>query len=430
MLWEARELLIAAMDGRELLTNMTADVLRVFAQAPIDAWIGEGRGPAEYAAARDDELARAQGGVRQGARREARRNRRDALRAAVRGSAQGWAAERRAELLVRYLGFPYWDVLLFPLQSVADAGERDTIEVVRMSPRDAKLLPPLDPSKPKELAGFETMHFGAFFDRAGRENDYLWGRLDGAERLIGLVLGAAFTDDERADWCRKAFAAIARRRTEHSETQSRSSSTCATSHVGSHTSAIVSLRASDRRAKQAPFGQAWLRADLERLVESFEVSDDQRHFISSRWLENVLWMEAAAQRTRTRYYGLRLTTIVGAVIVPALVSINAVGGTQDAITWLTFAVSLVVALSAAVEGFFRFGDRWRHYRSLVEELKSEGWGFYELSGSYRGEGAKHKTAFPTFVERVNELLARETQTFIAEIAHPAPAGATADSPEG
>jgi hypothetical protein len=52
------------------------------------------------------------------------------------------------------------------------------------------------------------MHFGAFFDRAGRENDYLWGRLDGAERLIGLVLGAGFTAEERADWCRKAFAAI------------------------------------------------------------------------------------------------------------------------------------------------------------------------------------------------------------------------------
>jgi hypothetical protein len=47
---------------------------------------------------------------------------------------EGWAPERRADLLVRYLGFPYWDVLLFPLQSVADASDRDTIDVVRMSP--------------------------------------------------------------------------------------------------------------------------------------------------------------------------------------------------------------------------------------------------------------------------------------------------------
>ena len=172
-------------------------------------------------------------------------------------------------------------------------------------------------------------------------------------------------------------------------------------------------------ASKPPFGQVWLRTDLENLAASLVLSDEQRHFVSSRWLENVLWMENAAQRTRTRYYGLRLTTVVGAVIVPALVSINAVGGTESAITWLTFAVSLVVAVSAAVEGFFRFGDRWRHYRSLVEELKSEGWDFYELSGAYRAKD--HETAYPTFVERVNALLRRETQAYISEIAKPAPA---------
>jgi patatin-related protein len=208
MLWDARKLLVAAMDGRELLTNMTADVLGIFAQAPIDACIEKRREAADYAAERADELARLEQefGKALDARLAGTAER---LYIELFGLSASWAPERRAELLVRYLGFPYWDVLLFPLQSVADAGERDTIEVVRMSPRDAKLLPSLEPNKPKQLAGFETMHFGAFFDRAGRENDYLWGRLDGAERLIGLVLGAGgFTDDERADWCRKAFAAI------------------------------------------------------------------------------------------------------------------------------------------------------------------------------------------------------------------------------
>ena len=191
----------------------------------------------------------------------------------------------------------------------------------------------------------------------------------------------------------------------------------------------MSPRAKEPPVKRAPFGQDWLRTDLEKLVKSLRLSDDQRHFVASRWLENVLWMEAAAQRTRTRYYGLRLITIAGAVIVPALVSINAVGDTREAITWLTFAVSLVVALSAAVEGFVRFGDRWRHYRGLVEELKLEGWAFHELSGPYRVEGATHETSFPTFAERVNELLARETQTYISEIAASAGASATADSPD-
>ena len=180
----------------------------------------------------------------------------------------------------------------------------------------------------------------------------------------------------------------------------------------------MSTQARERAIDRPPFGREWLRTDLGKLVQSFQLGEDRRHFISSRWLENVVWMESAAQQARTRYFALRLTTIIGAVIVPALVSINAVGGSKAAITWITFVVSLVVALSAAVEGFFRFGDRWRHYRSLVEELKTEGWSYHELNGPYAADGATHESAFPSFVERVNALLARETQTYISDIASP------------
>jgi len=170
--------------------------------------------------------------------------------------------------------------------------------------------------------------------------------------------------------------------------------------------------------RQGPFNQAWLRNDLDALVDSLHLGPEQEHFLRSRWLEYVLWMESAAQRTRTRYYVLRVTTVVGAVIVPALVSLNAIGGSKTAVTWVTFSLSLVVAISAAVEGFFRFGERWRHYRSLVEELKSEGWNLLELSGPYRAGGATHASAFPKFVDRVNDLLRRETDTYIADIASP------------
>jgi patatin-related protein len=114
-----------------------------------------------------------------------------------------WSAERRHDLFVRYLGFPFWDVQLYPLQSVIGAGERDAIEVIRMSPLDAGLLKPKEGSK---LKGSSFGHFGAFFKRAWRESDYLIGRLDGAERLITLLLGESHP--ERAQWCGRAFLAI------------------------------------------------------------------------------------------------------------------------------------------------------------------------------------------------------------------------------
>ena len=37
------------------------------------------------------------------------------------------------------------------------------------------------------LKGIQFNSFGAFFSRAFRENDYLWGRLHGADRLIDIL---------------------------------------------------------------------------------------------------------------------------------------------------------------------------------------------------------------------------------------------------
>jgi patatin-related protein len=88
----------------------------------------------------------------------------------------------RTALVTRYLGFPFWDVLVFPLQALTGLGERDHVEVYRMSPKDVKLLPGAD------LSGMSIFHFGAFFKPPGRQSDYLWGRLHAVERLVKVLL--------------------------------------------------------------------------------------------------------------------------------------------------------------------------------------------------------------------------------------------------
>jgi patatin-related protein len=108
---------------------------------------------------------------------------------------EGWPEGPRQRLLSAYLRFPVWDALLFPIRVFGDAGELDRVEVLRMSPLDVRLLGvPGDPSRPpptaKKLKGVAAGHFGAFFARDRRENDYLWGRLDAVERLVRLFAGA------------------------------------------------------------------------------------------------------------------------------------------------------------------------------------------------------------------------------------------------
>ena len=72
-----------------------------------------------------------------------------------------------------------------------------------MSPYEARILktPPAE-----KVQGKRLMHFWAFFDRTARENDYLWGRLDGAAHLIGILLGKQHP--QYRHWCLRAFAAI------------------------------------------------------------------------------------------------------------------------------------------------------------------------------------------------------------------------------
>lgn len=160
--------------------------------------------------------------------------------------------------------------------------------------------------------------------------------------------------------------------------------------------------------------EEWLKDDLSDLIEALDLSDFQKHALRSRWLDQVLWMEKRACATRNWYYILRLITIIGGVLIPALVSITFTGTGAVIIRWITFFISLSVALSAAIEEFLKFGDRWRNYRRTVELLKVEGWQFFQLSGPY-SRRESHAHAYPKFATRVEEIIQRDVQVYISEI---------------
>lgn len=96
-------------------------------------------------------------------------------------------AERR-EMLLSYLGFPFYDIATLPLLQGEGMDEYDPIKVDRISPNDAVAI--RTGGALATLKGIHFNSFGAFFSRAYRENDYLWGRLHGAERLIDIIASA------------------------------------------------------------------------------------------------------------------------------------------------------------------------------------------------------------------------------------------------
>ena len=123
----------------------------------------------------------------------------------------GLGKEPRRALLLAYLGFAYYDVATLPLLQGEGLDEFDPIKVDRISPDDAPSI--RAGGAEATLKGIQFNSFGAFFSRAYRENDYLWGRLHGAERMIDIVIstlpsGTRWKPGRIAEIKRAAFRAV------------------------------------------------------------------------------------------------------------------------------------------------------------------------------------------------------------------------------
>lgn len=157
----------------------------------------------------------------------------------------------------------------------------------------------------------------------------------------------------------------------------------------------------------------------------------QKAYLSERWLCELDYLGSRAREAQNRNERLRLLIVVGGVAITALAGLN-VGGDQskpfqaigigldytldDLLRGSIFLLGLLVALAAALEGSFRWGERWRHFRQQSEMLRAEGWAFLQLAGPSYQTFNSHGEAFQTFVGRVEEAIQKEVGIFVAQVA--------------
>ncbi|NLG50766.1 MAG: DUF4231 domain-containing protein [Chloroflexi bacterium] len=158
----------------------------------------------------------------------------------------------------------------------------------------------------------------------------------------------------------------------------------------------------------------YLTNELEQMIDALNLSELRKRALKARWLDSVNWMGNRAQLAQKWYYALRLTAIVGAILIPTSVTVSRVS-TLEGFAWVSMGLGVLVAIASAVEEFFHFGERWRHYRSTVETLKIEGWQFFQLTGPY-SRRKTHADAYEKFAGRVEETLNRDVAVYIREIA--------------
>lgn len=119
---------------------------------------------------------------------------------------------RRRAMMRSFLGFPFYDIAILPIMQDEASDSFDEIRVDRISPDDAPAL--RQGGTRACLKGWQLNAFGGFFSRAWRENDYLWGRLHSAERLVDILLSSVAesgcADVDPDIWKARLFRAILR----------------------------------------------------------------------------------------------------------------------------------------------------------------------------------------------------------------------------
>lgn len=88
--------------------------------------------------------------------------------------------------------YELWDMFILPVDLLADAGERDRVGFIRISPEAATYV---RKSAGDKLAGDALGHFGGFARKEWRENDILWGRLDAAEVIARILMEGKKRED-------------------------------------------------------------------------------------------------------------------------------------------------------------------------------------------------------------------------------------------
>ena len=178
--------------------------------------------------------------------------------------------------------------------------------------------------------------------------------------------------------------------------------------------------AGDEKSKITNYND-YLKAEFGRMIDRLPINDIQKDFLRLRWLDQVIWMENRAGQSRNWYYRLQMTTIIGGVFMPILVSLNTGENLSKelaaALRYATIGLGAVVATSSAVEGFYHNGERWRHYRRSAESLKTQGWQFFHLTGPYAtySKVGGYDAAFSLFASQTEEIIQRDVEVYSTQI---------------
>jgi hypothetical protein len=151
----------------------------------------------------------------------------------------------------------------------------------------------------------------------------------------------------------------------------------------------------------------------------------QKKIIEDRYISLIEEFEKRSNFYALLFHTCRFIVTVGSLIVPALLSIQYVDAKTTSsqtdpqtfsfqIYWTTWVISLLVTTSNGVFTLLKVDKKYFLLHTMLEQLRSEGWQFLELSGRFSGfytpkEKPTHSNQFLYFCHAVEKLKMKQVE---------------------
>ena len=154
---------------------------------------------------------------------------------------------------------------------------------------------------------------------------------------------------------------------------------------------------------------------INGIIDTLDLeSETHRKILKSRFLAEVLRYEKRKDNTKKYYNLFRFIVTIGSILLPAILSIGQMDPAKlprnfDQITyWSSWTISLMVTASNGFLQLFSLDKNYFEYAITTEQLKTEGWQYFQLAGKYEDDET-HQEAYKPFCKSIENIKRKQVE---------------------
>lgn len=154
---------------------------------------------------------------------------------------------------------------------------------------------------------------------------------------------------------------------------------------------------------------------VNTIIDTLDLdSETDRGILKSRFLSEVVDYERRKLKTKKYYDIFRFIVTIGSILLPAILSLGQMDPAKlpknfDQWTyWSSWTISLMVTASNGFLQLFSLDKNYFEYALTTEQLKTEGWQYFQLSGKYEDDES-HQGAYKAFSKSIENIKRKQVE---------------------